>query len=227
MQLYCFDTKSLTTAQIKMICKENNLDHLKREKSSAVIVIDASDAPMYKYIFEARMQLENFGNSGSVVCLMITEEPDFNRKLVQISLPPYIKDETLLDYIVHNQKELMIDSGVDNFFLEPQKELLAQNPKKRTKALIMLATEIRMPAKRGIQFGIDGAINELIACCHRLNGVSVIEKDYSVYSGDSSGYEFVCNSKYWIIRALSAYAKLQKNSIDIISDAYQSIDPRL
>lgn len=221
--LYCFDTKSLTTAQIKMICKENNLDHLKREKSSAVIVIDASDAPMYKYIFEARNAAREFRQFRVSSVFDDTEEPDFNKKIGAISLPPYIKDETLLDYIVHNQKELMIDSGVDNFFLEPQKELLAQNPKKRTKALIMLATEIRMPAKRGIQFGIDGAINELIACCHRLNGVSVIEKDYSVYSGDSSGYEFVCNSKYWIIRALSAYAKLQKNSIDIISDAYQSI----
>ena len=221
--LYCFDTKSLTTTQIKMICNEHKLDQLKRNNSNAVIVIDASDAPMYKYIFEARNAAREFRQFWVSSVFDDTEEPDFNKKIGAISLPPYIKDETLLDYIVHNQKELMIDSGVDNFFLEPQKELLAQNPKRRTKALIMLATEIRMPAKRGIQFGIDGAINELIACCHRLNGASVIEKDYSVYSGDSSGYEFVCNSKYWIIRALSAYAKLQKNSIDIISDAYQSI----
>lgn len=221
--LYCFDTKSLTTAQIKMICQENNLDHLKREKSNAVIVIDASDAPMYKYIFEARNVARKFRQFWVNSVFDDTEEPDFNKKIGAISLPPYIKDETLLDYIVHNQKELMLDSDVNNFFLEPQKELLSQNSKRRTKALIMLATEIRMPAKRGIQFEIDGAINELIACCHRLNGASVIEKDYSVYSGDSSGYEFVCNSKYWIVRALSAYAKLQKKSIDIISDAYKSI----
>ena len=40
----------------------------------------------------------------------------------------------------------------------------------------MLATEIRIPAKSGIQFGIDGAVNELITCCRKLNGAAVIEK---------------------------------------------------
>lgn len=221
--LYCFDTKTITTAQIKMICRENQLEQLKSKNSNAVIVIDASDAPMYKYIFELRNVAREFRQFWISSVFDDTEELEFNKKIGSISLPPYIKCETLLDYIVHNQKELMIDPEVNNFFLEPQKELLSQNPKRRTKALIMLATEIRIPAKRGIQFEIDGAINELIACCHRLNGASVIEKDYSVYSGDSSGYEFVCNSKYWVIRALSAYAKLQKNNIDIISDAYLSI----
>lgn len=221
--LYCFDTKTITTAQIKMICRENQLEQLKSKNSNAVIVIDASDAPMYKYIFELRNVAQEFRQFWISSVFDDTEELEFKKKIGSISLPPYIKCETLLDYIVHNQKELMIDPEVNNFFLEPQKELLSQNPKRRTKALIMLATEIRIPAKRGIQFEIDGAINELIACCHRLNGASVIEKDYSVYSGDSSGYEFVCNSKYWVIRALSAYAKLQKNNIDIISDAYLSI----
>ena len=87
----------------------------------------------------------------------------------------------------------------------------------------MLATETRIPAERGIQFGIDEAINELIRCCRKLNGASVIERDYSVYRGDSSGYEFVCNSKYWVIRALSAYAKTHRKNSEIISDAYLSI----
>lgn len=221
--LYCFDTKSLTTAQIKMICRESNLDQLKRENSNAVIAIDASDAPMYKYIFEARNVAREFKQFWISSVFDDAEEPEFNKKIGAISLPPYIKDETLLDYIVHNEKELIIDTSVDKFFLEPQKELLAQNPKRRTKALIMLATEIRIPAKSGIQFGIDGAVNELITCCRKLNGAAVIEKDYSVYGEGSSGYEIVCNSKYWVIRALSAYAKLQKNSLDIISDAYLSI----
>lgn len=220
--LYCFDTKSLTTAQIKMICHERNLEQLKKENSNAVIAIDASDAPMYKYIFEARNVSREFKQFWISSIFDNTEEPDFNKKIGAISLPPYTRNETLLDYIVHNQKELMVDAGMDKFFLKPQKELLAQNPKRRTKALIMLATEIRIPAKREIQFGIDGAINELITCCDK-NRASVIEKDYSIYSGCSSGYEVVCNSKYWVIRALSAYAKLQKNSLDIISDAYLSI----
>lgn len=108
-------------------------------------------------------------------------------------------------------------------FLEPQKELLARDVEKRIKALVMLATEIRIPAKRAIQFRIDGAINDIIKCCTPSGGASVIEKDYSVYNGSSSGYEFVCNSKYWVIRALSTYAKSQSNSIEIIAHAYLSI----
>lgn len=221
--LFCFDARSLTTAQIKAVCSENKLDQLKAKNSSAVIVIDASDAPMYKFIFEAHSFAREFQQFWISGVFDNTEGLEFNKKIGAISLPPYIKNETLLDYIVNNQKELIIDSGVDTFFLEPQRELLAQNPKSRTKALIMLATEIRIPAMRGIRFGIDSAINEMITCCNRLNGVSVIEKDYSVYNGDSSGYEFVCNSKYWVIRALSAYAKSQKDSADIIAEAYLSI----
>lgn len=221
--LYCFDAKSLTTSQIKTICTEKNLDQIKRKNSNAVIVIDASDAPMYKYIFEARNAARQFQQFRISSVFDDTEEPEFNKKIGAISLPPYIKKETMLDYIVHNQRELMAGSGIDAFFLEPQKELLSQNPKKRTKALIMLATETRIPAERGIQFGIDEAINELIRCCRKLNGASVIERDYSVYRGDSSGYEFVCNSKYWVIRALSAYAKTHRKNSEIISDAYLSI----
>lgn len=78
-------------------------------------------------------------------------------------------------------------SDTDNYFLEPQRELLAKNALGRIKALIMLVTEIRISAKRAILFGIDGHINDMIRICRENNGVSVIEKDYSVYTGDSSG----------------------------------------
>lgn len=94
-----------------------------------------------------------------------------------------MKRETLLDYVVDNEKELIGNIEACENFLNPEKELLAQNPKRRTKALIMLATEIRIPAKRAIRFGIDGAINELIASCRKKNGASVIERDYSTYEG--------------------------------------------
>lgn len=87
----------------------------------------------------------------------------------------------------------------------------------------MLATEIRITAKRAIEFGVDGHINDMIKCCQETSGSSVIEKDYSIYSGDSSGYEFVCNSRYWIMRALSTYANTQVDSISIIAGAYYSI----
>lgn len=52
--LSCFDTKSLTTAQIKVIAKDATLQKMKSKKSSAIVAIDKSDAPMYKYIFESR-----------------------------------------------------------------------------------------------------------------------------------------------------------------------------
>ena len=221
--LFCFDTKTLTTGQIKRICSDSNLDEIKYLHSSIAIVIDASDAPMYKYIFESRNLARDFQQFRINGAFDRNEEPEFNRKIGAISLPPYKKNETLLDFVVKNEKDLLGDSEVVDFFLKPQQKLLAQNPQKRTKALIMLATEIRIPAMRGIKFGIDTAINDMIAYCQQLNGAPVIEKDYSLNYGDSSGYVFVCNSKYWIIRALSTYANTQKKSIDIIADAYLSI----
>lgn len=221
--LFCFDSKSLSTAQIKKISQSAKLTEIKARRSCAIIVIDASDAPMYKYIFEARNFAQEFPQTRISGILNKDEEKDFNQKIGVISLPPYSTNETLLDYIVRNEKELLLASSAVNHFLEPNKQLLAKNLQGRIKALIMLATEIRISARRAIQFGIDGHINDMIKCCQDTNGVSAIEKDYSVYTGDSSGYEFVCNSKYWIMRALSTYANTQIGSIDIIASAYQSI----
>lgn len=221
--LYCFDSKSLTTSQIKIISNEGVLDQIKKRKSSAIVVIDKSDAPMYKYIFNARNVAREFKLFSLSSKFDSKEEPEFNKKIGVISLPPYKDNETLLDYVVHNEGKLLGAPISGNYFLEPQKELLAKDSLKRIKALIMLATEIRIPAKRAIQFKIDIAINDIIQGCTISENASVIERDYSNYNGESSGYEYVCNSKYWIIRALSTYAKAEKNSIDIIANAYLSI----
>lgn len=221
--LFCFDSNSLTTAQIKTICNENSLTDLKKINSNAVIVIDASDAPMYKYIFETRnsyLKFKQFWISG---IFDEKEEKEFNKKIGIISLPPYNKKETLLDYVVQNEKELFGVSSTDNYFLQPQNKILHEDSEVRIKALIMLATEIRIPAKRAIQFKIDTAIEEIIKICSKMNRGSVIEKDYSTYCGDSSGYEFVCNSKYWVIRVLSVYANSKENKNKIISNSYLSI----
>lgn len=221
--LYCFDSKSLSTAQIKKLSQGTELDRIKAHHSCAIIVIDASDAPMYKYIFEARNSSREFPQTRISGVLDDDEASLFNRKLGEISFPPYSIGETLLDYIVRNEKELIIFFEAVNHFLEPHKQLLAKNPQGCIKALIMLATEIRITAKRAIEFGVDGHINDMIKCCQETSGSSVIEKDYSIYSGDSSGYEFVCNSRYWIMRALSTYANTQVDSISIIAGAYYSI----
>lgn len=221
--LSCFDSKSLTTGQIKRISNEAVLDDIKKRNSHVAIVIDKSDAPMYKYIFQARNAARKFTIFSLDSKFNQSEMSKFNKKIGAISLSPYVREQTILDYIVNNEKKILGASKSTNVFLEPQKELLAIDVAKRIKALVMLATEIRIPAKRAIQFGIDGAINNIIKCCTPSGGASVIEKDYSVYNGSSSGYEFVCNSKYWVIRALSTYAKSQSNSIEIIAHAYLSI----
>lgn len=221
--LLCFDSKSLSTAQIKRLSQRTELDRIRMRHSCAVIVIDASDAPMYKYIFEARNTAQDFPQIRVSGIFDNKEGADFNQKLGAMSFPPYSNGETILDYVVRNEKELIMASDTDNYFLEPQRELLAKNALGRIKALIMLVTEIRISAKRAILFGIDGHINDMIRICRENNGVSVIEKDYSVYTGDSSGYEFVCNSKYWVIRSLSIYAKSQANSINTVARAYEEI----
>lgn len=199
------------------------LDGIKKKGSNILIVIDKSDAPMYKYIFEARNASRKFTIFSLDSQFDKSEKAKFNQKVGAISLSPYEKNQTVLDYIVNNEKKISGIPSSQRLFLEPQKELLAQDVQKRIKALVMLATEIRIPANRAIQFGIDGAINGIIKCCDPSGGAAVIEKDYSVYNGNSSGYEFVCNSKYWIIRALSTYAKSDPNSIEIIANAYLSI----
>jgi hypothetical protein len=221
--LHCFDSKALTTAQIKKISSESTLDCIKKKQSTILIVIDKSDAPMYKYIFEARNASRQFTIFSLDSKFNKSEITKFNQKVGAISLSPYENNQTVLDYIVNNEKNIFGDSDSQKLFLEPRKELLAQDVQRRIKALVMLATEIRIPANRAIQFKIDGAINGIIKCCAPSGDAAVIEKDYSVYNGNSSGYEFVCNSKYWIIRALSIYAKSEPNSIETIANAYLNI----
>ena len=219
----CFDTKTLTTAQIKVIAKDSSLQRMKSKKSRVVIAIDKSDAPMYKYIFESRNLDKEFRQFPLRGVFSNEELNAFNDVIGGISLPPMEQKQTILDYIVQNESKLLGSTPNTEHFLEPHTDLLTHNTLRRIQALIMLATEVRISAKRAIQFKIDGAINEIIKICKGEENTSVIERDYSSYNGDSSGFEYVCNSKYWVIRVLSSYAKDQKDSIEVISKAYLAI----
>lgn len=221
--LSCFDTKSLTTAQIKIIAKDTNLQKMKSKKTKAIVAIDKSDAPMYKYIFESRNLDKEFRQFPVNGIFSKDERDNFNGCIGGISLPPMAQKQTILDYVVQNESKLLGSSPNVDHFLEPHSELLARNTQRRIQALIMLATEIRISAKRAIQFKIDSAINEIIKFCGIEESTAVIERDYSSYNGDSSGYEYVCNSKYWAIRVLSNYARNQKDSINTIAKAYLAI----
>ena len=77
--LFCFDSKTLSTAQIKRICSGSELDEIKMRHSCAIVVVDASDAPMYKYIFEARNTARDFPNIRISGVLDGKEEPLFNQ----------------------------------------------------------------------------------------------------------------------------------------------------
>jgi len=221
--LSCFDTRSLTTAQIKVIAKDSTLQKMKSKKSRAIIAIDKSDAPMYKYIFESRNVDKEFRQFPVSGVFSNDERNAFNSIIGGISLPPMERKQTILDYVVQNENKLLGSSPNVEHFLEPHKDLLSSNTLRRIQALIMLATEVRISAKRAIQFKIDVAIDEIIKLCGTEETTAVIERDYSSYNGDSSGFEYVCNSKYWVIRALSGYASAEKNSIDTIAKAYLAI----
>lgn len=221
--LSCFDTKSLTTAQIKFIAKDSTLQKMKSKKARAIIVIDKSDAPMYKYIFESRNVDKDFREFPVSGVFSNKEREAFNKVIGGISLPPMERKQTILDYVVQNESKLLGSSPNIEHFLEPNADLLTSNTQRRIQALIMLATEIRISAKRAIQFKIDIAINEIIKLCGTGENTAVIERDYSSYNGDASGFEYVCNSKYWVIRVLSSYAREQKDSIKTIAKAYLAI----
>lgn len=221
--LSCFDTKSLTTAQIKVIAKDATLQKMKSKKSSAIVAIDKSDAPMYKYIFESRNIDKEFRQFPVSGVFSKDELNAFNNVIGGISLPPMERKQTILDYIVQHESKLLGSAPNIDHFLEPHTDLLTKNTLRRIQALIMLATEVRISAKRAIQFKIDVAINEIITLCGIEGNTAVIERDYSSYNGDSSGFEYVCNSKYWVIRVLSSYAGEQKDSIETIAKAYLAI----
>lgn len=221
--LSCFDTKSLTTAQIKAIANDSTMLTIKAKKSRVIIAIDKSDAPMYKYIFESRNLYKEFRLVSVNGIFSGSELASFNTAIGGISLPPMDPKQTILDYVVQNERKLLGSSPANDHFLEPHNDLLSENTQRRIQALIMLATEIRVSAKRAIQFRIDAAINDLIKLCGVERKTAVIERDYSSYNGDSSGFEYVCNSKYWAIKALSIFAREQKDSIKIITQAYLSI----
>ncbi len=221
--LLCFDTRSITTLQAKNMARDSTLREMTKRHINAIICIDRSDEPMYKYIFEARNCDKEFKLIPVNSKFDLAESSNFNRKIGLLSLPPYNRKDTILDYVVNNEKRLLGTGDYVQHFLEPQKGFFEKNEKKKIKALIMLATEIRISAKRAIQFGVDVAIDEIIKLCSAPNKSSVIERDYSHYNGDSSGFEYVCNSKYWAIRTLSTFAKSYSNSIDVISDAYLEI----
>ena len=178
--LCCFDTKSLTTAQVKIVAKDTTLQKMQSKKSRAIIAIDKSDAPMYKYIFESRNLDKEFRQFPVSGVFSNNERHAFNDVIGAISLPPMATKQTILDYVVQNESKLLGSAPNIEHFLEPNADLLTSNTQRRIQALIMLATEIRISAKRAIQFKIDGAINEISKLCGVGENTAVIERDYSL-----------------------------------------------
>lgn len=229
--IVCFDSNTLEFSQVKHIASEKIMHQLKKQNLHIIIMIEKSDASFYKYYFSDNERndlikiysLDNHLNDHSLKSLS-SEILRFNESVGILSFPPYNKTDSLLDYVVNNERELIADDSEISHYISPDFKILSQDTINRLSALIMLATEVHISAKRSIQFHIANAIDDLVIKCQQPGKQSsVIERDYSSHDMDSSGFEYVCNSKYWITRTLSLYAINNPKSADAISNAYLNI----
>ncbi len=195
------------------------LNRFEEAKIKIVLTVNKGDVEFYKFyknlknINEDRIKLYGLDNK-----LDPTEAKLFNEKIGKISLKPYKKTDTLLDFLFR------IDASVlrkkQKVFL-PRVNFLSNDYEKEVRTLIILATKKNVTSKIAIDLGIDDILYDFtnrFSMTVQKDYLSDIEKKTDVYSG----FKFILNSSYWALKSLSHFASNLHNHKTIVK-AYSNI----
>ncbi len=126
----------------------------------------------------------------------------FNEKIGNLSLVPYDDGDTILDYLLKAEDNLLRKK--QNVIL-PKVHFLSNDCEKEVRALIILATKNSITSEIAIDLGIDSVLYDF-----SKNFSAVVQKDYlsdlEKKRDVHSGFKFVLNSSYWAIKCLSNFA---------------------
>lgn len=216
--IFLIDEGAISFEQYKNIII-SKLDEFEKAKISIVMVVSKGDADFYmhyrsyKNINEETIKLYELDNKFDV-----DEQNTFNNKIGNFSLVPYDDGDTILDYLFKAE---------DNFLdkkhkpILPRVNFLSNDCEKEVRALIILATKGSITSEVAINLGIDSVLYDFtktFAMTVQKDYLSDLEKKGDVYSG----FKFILNSSYWVIKSLSNFALSPYNHETVVK-AYCNI----
>lgn len=179
------------------------VSQLQESKIRIVMTVSKGDVDFYKYYKnmkgakEASLQLFELDNKFDK-----DEMTVFNEKIGNISLVPYGKNNTILDYLFRVEDNLL---EKNTHTILPEVNFLSNDCEKEVRALIILATKGFVTSKMAIELEIDDILygfTKKFSVTVQKDYLSDIEKEGDNYSG----FKFVLNSSYWAIKCLSNFA---------------------
>ncbi len=179
------------------------LRQFEKAKIRIVMTVSKGDADFYRHyknvqdIDKETIKLYEIKNK-----LNRIERDSFNEKIGNVSLVPYGDGDTILDYLLKAEDNLLKKKQK---VILPKVHFLSNDCEKEVRALIVLATKNSITSEKAIELGIDSVLYDFTK-----NLSAVVQKDYLSdleIEGDAhSGFKFILNSSYWAIKCLSNFA---------------------
>lgn len=197
----------------------SQLELIRERKIKIVLAINKSDSEFYKYYlnhqqsFQGKIgfyELENKFNR--------QERERFNECIGDLSLIEYKGNNTILDYLFKAENNILKQQHKS---ILPSIHFLSRENEKQIRALIVLVTKGSLSSRAAIDLGIDDVLYELtnnFSITVQKDYLSGVEKDTVV----KSGFKFVLNSAYWVVKCLSSFASHSQNHL-VIAKAYHNI----
>lgn len=195
------------------------LCQFEKAKIRIVMTVSKGDADFYKHYRnfqetnEETIKLYELKNK-----LNSIEYGSFNEKIGDVSLVPYDDGDTILDYLLKAEDNLLRKKQK---VILPKVHFLSNDCEKEVRTLIILATKNSITSEIAIDLGIDSVLYDFTK-----NLSAVVQKDYLSdleKKGDAhSGFKFILNSSYWALKCLSNFAFNSYNHKTIVK-AYCNI----
>lgn len=184
-----------------------------------VMTVSKGDADFYRHYKSFQHTDEGIIRLYELKNKLNSAEYDFfNKKIGEVSLPPYNVGDTILDYLLKVEDNLLRKKQNMNL---PKVNFLSNDNEKEVRALIILSTRNSITSEMAIDLGIDNVLYDF-----SKNLSETVQKDYLSNlerKGDvHSGFKFILNSSYWALKCLSNFAANSANHTTIVK-AYGNI----
>lgn len=210
-----FDEHSLSSDQLKVITSKYR-NTIQENRIQIITSVDRSTGIYTRHYFDRFPEMEGFVKIYSLPSELNEREIEcFNAEIGKLGLMGYEKGWSILDYI------LKIDDNSTQKHRSRLPDINIIRNAETLKALILFTNQESIPVSQGNILGITETLYNL---CKTAD--IAVQKDYlseaELASDLHDGFRFVANSKYWVYKCLSTYAKNQAH-YNIIANAFYEI----
>lgn len=222
--IFLFDEHTISYDQINFFTKDG-LAKLEKNCSHAVVVVNQSVGIFTRHYYDAFPHLTSrikiYHLSHTLENSVKSKEFDaFSEEVGKLGVPPIKPNSTFLDFIIQ-----VDDASISHHYEAlPDVHILSGTDQlEKLKALILFANQEAISIPQANIMDINEVLFDL---CSTSGIEKAVQKEYlteaELTPETHHNCRFLVNSKYWVYRCLSEYAKNKKN-YEAIANAYYNI----